>query len=415
MVPVRSPPDAIDGPLARQRLAAALTIATLGGVGMWCIPVVLPAVQAEFGVNRGSASLPYAMTMLGLAAGGILMGRLADKRGLRYPLAIGIAALVAGFTLAAFAPDITTFMLIHGAIIGALGSSAFFGPLVADMTYWFRRRRGIAVALCASGNYISGVLWPPLIQWVIDGHGWRTSYLIIAGVCLLTMPPLLLLFRRPPPSQEAIIGDTGIPVSSMSTTGLAPNTLIALLTIAGIACCVAMSMPQVHIVAYCTDLGINAARGAEMLSLMLAGGVASRLISGLISDRLGGLAALLIGSTLQAIALLLYLPFTTLGGLYLVSLIFGLAQGGIVPSYAVIIREHMGAEATATRISLVLMATVAGMALGGWLSGLIFDITGSYQLAFVHGAAWNVLNLLIVLFIFSRVYPRRRRRLPVSA
>ncbi len=300
-------------------------------------------------------------------------------------------------------------MILHGILIGGLGSSAFFGPLVADMTYWFQRRRGIAVALCASGNYLAGAIWPPLLQYGVSNYGWRTTYLAVAALCAITLPPLLLLFRRPPPQQPTLTSSGVRFATSEQTLGLSANTTITLLTIAGVACCVAMSMPQVHIVAYCGDLGLGTARGAEMLSLMLMGGVVSRLVSGLLSDKLGGLAALMIGSTLQALALLLYLPFNTLSGLFFVSAIFGLAQGGIVPSYAVIIREYMGAEATATRISLVLMATVAGMALGGWLSGIIFDITGSYQLAFVHGAAWNVLNLAIALFLFSRALPRKNR------
>lgn len=403
-----TPSSAIDGPLAWRRLAAAVAVATIGGVGMWTIPVALPAVQAEFGVDRGSATLPYTLTMLGLAAGGVLMGRLADSHGIRYPLALGVVGLAAGFVATAFAPSLFVFMILHGALIGALGSSAFFGPLVADMTNWFQRRRGIAVALCASGNYLAGTIWPPFLQYGVDTYGWRTTYLAIAAVCLVTIPPLLVFFRRSPPVQPTLDASGARFATSQETLGISPQTTITLLTIAGIACCVAMSMPQVHIVAYCGDLGIGTARGAEMLSLMLLGGVASRLISGIISDRLGGLAALMIGSSLQGLALLLYLPFTTLSGLYLVSAIFGLAQGGIVPSYAVIIRETMGRDATATRISLVLMATVAGMALGGWLSGLIFDLTGSYRLAFVHGAAWNLLNLVIALFLFTRFQSRRR-------
>ncbi|MEQ1647108.1 MAG: MFS transporter [Hyphomicrobiaceae bacterium] len=410
-----TPPSVIDGPLAWRRLFAAVLIGTVGGIGMWTIPVALPAVQAEFAIDRSSASLPYTLTMLGLAAGGILMGRLADQRGIRYPLALGVIGLATGFTAAAFAPTLLAFTIAHGLLIGALGSSAFFAPLVADITCWFQRRRGIAVAICASGNYLAGVIWPPMISYGILNYGWRTTYLVVAAGCAILLPPLLMLLRRPPPPQPALTtSNTGVTANAERPLGLAPNTLIALLTLAGVACCVAMSMPQVHLVAYCGDLGIGAQRGAEMLSLMLVGGVASRLISGLLSDKLGGLASLIIGSTLQALALMLYLPFTSLSGLYVVSALFGLAQGGIVPSYAVIIREHMGSAGTATRISLVLMATVAGMALGGWLSGIIFDLTGSYRLAFVHGAAWNVLNLGIALFLFSRAHPRKSRHVTIA-
>jgi MFS family permease len=185
--------------------------------------------------------------------------------------------------------------------------------------------------------------------------------------------------------------------------GIAPGRAQLLLFIAGIACCVAMSMPQVHIVAYCTDLGFGAARGAEMLSLMLASGIVSRLVSGMICDRIGGIRTLLLGSALQGIALLLFLPFDGLVPLYIVSAMFGLFQGGIVPSYAIIIREYFAPQEAGARVGSVIMATLLGMALGGWMSGWIFDLTGSYKAAFLNGIAWNLLNLSIALWLFWRV------------
>jgi MFS family permease len=160
-----------------------------------------------------------------------------------------------------------------------------------------------------------------------------------------------------------------------------------------------MSMPQVHIVAYCGDLGYGPARGAEMLSLMLGLGVVSRLASGLIADRIGGVATLMLGSTLQCLALLFYLPFDGLTSLYVVSALFGLSQGGIVPSYALIVRDYFPAREAGARISLVLMATIVGMALGGWMSGAIFDLTGSYQAAFLNGIGWNLLNMSIAFWL----------------
>jgi MFS family permease len=172
--------------------------------------------------------------------------------------------------------------------------------------------------------------------------------------------------------------------------------------VAGVACCTAMAMPQVHIVAYCGDLGYGAARGAEMLSLMLACGVVSRLASGWITDRIGPIAALLLGSVLQMVSLTLYLPFDGLVSLYIVSALFGLFQGGIVPSYAVIVRQHFPARETGLRVGLVLSATLAGMALGGWMSGVIFDATGSYAAAFLNGIAWNVLNAAIAAWLLWR-------------
>jgi MFS family permease len=383
------------------RLAAAIGIATLGGVGLWSVAVALPAVQAEFGVARGSASLPYTATMLGIAAGGILMGRLADTRGIRTVVAIGAVMLGLGYGLAAQAGSLWQFTIMHAVIIGALGASTSFGPLVADTSLWFRRRRGLAVALCASGNYLAGAIWPPILQRSIDVYGWRQTYMMLGAFCIVAILPLLAVLRRPSP-----VGDqqpaTGAAAISDRPLGMSPTTLHVLLMIAGVACCVGMSMPQVHIVAYCGDLGYGLQRGAEMLSLMLAAGVVSRLVSGWISDKIGGLPTLLLGSSLQCLVLVAFLLFDGMTQLYIISALFGLVQGGIVPSYALIVREFFPASEAGWRVSTVLMSTIVGMALGGWLSGVLYDYSGGYQLAFVNGIAWNVLNLAIALFLFGR-------------
>jgi MFS family permease len=164
----------------------------------------------------------------------------------------------------------------------------------------------------------------------------------------------------------------------------------------------AMSMPQVHIVAYCADLGYGPARGAEMLSVMLGFGVASRLASGWICDHIGGLRTLVLGSALQCLALMLFLPFDGLASLYVISALFGLFQGGIVPAYAIIVREHFTAREAGTRIAAVITATLFGMALGGWMTGAIFDLTGSYTVAFANGIGWNIVNLAIALWLVQR-------------
>lgn len=374
---------------------------------MWAVIVVLPTVQAEFGVARGSASLPYTLTMIGFAVGGVMMGRLADRFDIRVPLTIAALALGIGFYAAGSARSLMEFTLAHGLIIGLLGSSAVFGPMIADISHWFLRRRGVAIAVVASGNYMAGAVWPPIIQHFIASEGWRATYVGIGLFCLATMLPLMLVLRRTAPAAEHETSELTTSITQ-PVFGIQPNTLQTLLIVAGIACCVAMSMPQVHIVSLCADLGYGVARGAEMLSLMLGFGVVSRLLFGVISDRIGGLRALCLGSILQGIALLLYLRSDGLTSLYLVSALFGLFQGGIVPSYAIIIREHFPAREAGTRIGLVLMATLGGMAFGGWLSGAIFDLTGSYQAAFLNGVWWNVLNLLIVVWLLNRRWRRRR-------
>ncbi|MDH4191482.1 MAG: MFS transporter, partial [Betaproteobacteria bacterium] len=321
------------------RLGAALLLSTLGGVGMWSVVVVLPTVQAEFGVARGEASLPYTLTMILFGLGGILMGRLSDRFGIMTPVIGGALALSLGYLVAGASTGIGQFALIQGLLIG-VGSAATFAPLLADTSHWFTRRRGIAVAIFASGNYLAGSVWPPIVQHFTETQGWRQTYFGIGLFCALTMLPLALALRRKAPIHDA--GKAGSPVSAgqRRPLGLSPGALLALLSVAGFACCVAMAMPQVHIVAYCGDLGYGAAQGAQMLSLMLACGIVSRLTFGWICDRIGGLRTLLLGSGLQGVALLLYLPFDGLVSLYLISALFGLFQGGIVPSYAIIVREY---------------------------------------------------------------------------
>jgi MFS family permease len=405
-----APAHAIESPYAWLRLALSLLLMTLGGSGMYSVTVVLPAIQREFGVDRGAASLPYTLTMVGFGLGGVLMGRLADRFGVVLPVAIGAVGLGGGFIVAGLAPQLSGFSVAQGVLIGMLGTSATFAPLVSDTSQWFDRRRGTALAICMSGNYAAGALWPPVLQHFIDAAGWRQTYIGLGVFSLLTMLPLAWLLRPRPPVATPVAkgattsGRTGITGHPL---GLRPATAQGLLCVAGVSCCVAMAMPQVHIVAYCTDLGFGAARGAQMLSLMLGLGVVSRLASGWISDRIGGLRTLLLGSVLQGIALLLFLPFDGPVSLYLVSGLFGLFQGGIVPSYALIVRQHFPPAEAGARVGTVLMATLFGMALGGWMSGAVFDLTGSYRAAFVNGLAFNALNLSIVLFLLWRLRSRR--------
>jgi MFS family permease len=337
------------------------------------------------------------------------MGKVADKFGITVPITIAGASLGIGFFLAAWSQSYWQFVIVQAVFIGFLGSAATFGPLVADASQWFLKRRGIAIAIVASGNYIAGTIWPPFMQAAIEQYGWRATYMAIGVICMVVMVPGAQLLRKRPHFH-----DTASPASRLAGhKGLLPShpLLFPALVLAGLSCCVAMSMPQVHIVAYCADLGYGPARGAEMLSLMLGFGVLSRLASGLVADKVGGLTTLIAGSFLQMLALIAYIPFDGLASLYVVSAIFGLSQGGIVPSYALIIRDHFPAREAGSRISTVLTATVLGMALGGWMSGIIYDWTGSYTMAFLNGVAWNVLNLGIALWI---LYVRRPHAPPLS-
>jgi len=392
-----------DSAQAWLRLTATVLLSTIGGVGMWSVVVALPAVQSEFGIPRAEASLPFTLAMLGFAAGGVAMGRLLDRVGIFGPVSVGAAMLGIGYVIAAGARSPVIFALAH-ALIG-FGSSATLGPLMADISKWFVRRLGVAVTLCSAGNYFAGALWPPIVQHAIAAYGWRATHAAIGPLCGVAILAIAFAaLRRHAPIASGV--GSGSRAAAPGTLGLSPGALQALLAVASVCCCVAMSMPQVHIVAYCGDLGYGVARGADMLALMMAFGVVGRVLSGIIADRVGGLRTLMLGSGLQGIALLMYLFFDGLFSLYAISALFGLFQGGIVPSYAIIVREYFPAKEAGTRVGIVLMASLVGMALGGWMSGYIFDATGSYQAAFVNGLAWNAINGTIVLWL---LYRRRSR------
>ena len=394
----------VDSPVAWRRLAAAVAVGAIGSAGMWSIPVALPLVQADFGIARADASLPYTLAMMGFALGGVATGRLCDRFGVMVAIMLGTLALGIGFVGGALVPSLLTFALMH--LFIGIGASATFGPVMADMSQWFVRHRGIAVGMAASGNYIGGALWPPLLQHAMATGGWRYTYLGVGVFCVLAMLPFIFALRRRAPAHPIARMSEVAATSPARNFGVSPNALMALLCVAGLACCVAMAMPQVHIVAYCGDLGYGPARGAEMLSAMLGFGIFSRIGSGLVADRLGGAATLLIGSVLQAIALFLYLLFDGLVSLYIISALFGLFQGGIVPMYAIIVRQYFSPKELGIRVGIVLMATVFGMALGGWMSGVIFDHTGSYRIAFLNGLIWNVVNAAIALWL--TLWPTRR-------
>ncbi len=400
--PQDRPPSYLDSPYSWFRLAVSVLLGTLGSAGMWSIVVIMPQIETEFAIDRAEASLPFTLIMICFGLGNLIVGKLVDRIGITLPLFVSIALVTGGYYLSTLATDFWTFALIQGLMIG-FGTSVLFGPLMTDISHWFDRRLGIAISAAASGNYFSGSLWPLALKDIVENEGWREAYMLVAVILILTMPLLALFLRKKRPISSHVIQETPSARETVrQPIRLSPGALQGLMVAAGVACCVAMAMPQVHIVAYCADLGYGIARGAEMLSLMLAGGIISRLASGFIADYIGGIRTLLLSSLFQGIALFLYLPFDGLMPLYIVSFVFGLSQGGIVPGYAIIIREYLPAKEAGQRVGLVVLATVVGMAIGGWLSGLIFDVTNSYQAAFINGIAWNVLNFVIIAFILWR-------------
>lgn len=380
------------------RLALALVIASIGSAGMWSVVVVLPVVQADFGASRGAASLAFTFAMLGFGLGGVATGRLTDRFGIVAAIGSGIVALGLGYEAAGLSASLWQFTLAHFLI--GVGASATFGPLMAEASHWFTRYRGLGVTIAASGNYVAGTIWPPLVGLGISSVGWRVTHLALGAFCAVSMIVVLLILRARmrghAPASHAQAPPPRVDLR------LAANTLTAILCVASFSCCVAMAMPQVHIVAYCGDLGYGVARGAEMLSLMLAFGIVSRIGSGFLADRIGGIRTLLVGSVAQGTALLFYLFFDSLTSLYLISAMFGLFQGGIVPAYAIIIREALPAREAATRVGIVILASVMGMSAGGWMSGVIFDTTGSYAAAFLNGTAWNAVNVVVMAALLLR-------------
>ena len=392
-------PQIHDTPYAWFRLLITLIIAIFANTGMWAVITIMPALEAEFVTSRAVTSLPFTMNMIGFAVGNLVIGQIIDRFGVTLSVMAAAICSASAFFLATLAGNIYLLAAIH--LLLGFGTAAGFGPLITDISHWFLKQRGIAVALIASGNYLAGGIWPLFLSDILAEDGWRAAYLSLSVVTLCIILPLALLLQRRLPEAGYEIAARQV-TQNIQKTRISPLRLQILLSIAGVACCVAMSMPQVHIVSYCVGLGYGPAVGAEMLSLMLFGGVVSRLASGLIADRIGGIRTLLLGSFAQGIALVMYLPFDGMASLYVVSLIFGLSQGGIVPSYALVVREFLPPKEAGARIGFVIMMTIIGMALGGWMSGWIYELTGSYQAAFINGIAWNALNLGIVLWILSR-------------
>jgi MFS family permease len=390
----------VDSASAWCRLGVVLVMSVVVGVGMWSIVVILPAVQIDLDLTRSQASLPYVFTMMGYGLGGIVFGRFSDKYGIYKTVVAGIVMMSVGYVLASFATGVGLLCVSQGLLIG-IGTSTTFAPLIAHVSHWFDRRKGAAVGIIASGQYLSGAIWPTVLESSVQGYGWQQTYSFVGLIVLVLALPLSLVLRKIPATDKSVAGSRNdwdqkdIPVS--------PAWLIALLMVAIFCCCIAMSMPQVHMVAFCGDLGFGAATGAKMLSVMLAFGVVSRLGFGWLSDHIGGLKTVFIGVFLQGIGLALFLIFDTLVSLYVISALFGLFQGGIVPAYALAVREYLPQRVAGERVGMVMMASLLGMALGGWIPGYLFDLTGSYDIAFVNGLIWNALPLLFIGWLIIRI------------
>ncbi|MDP6405794.1 MAG: MFS transporter [Alphaproteobacteria bacterium] len=391
----RTAEAAVDRGYAWAVAVVSLLLMSFAVGGMYGVVVGLKTIAAEFAVPRWVPSAGFSLVMLGMGIGGIAMGRWSDRVGMLKPALVGSFGIGLGALAAGFSQGPVSLLLAHALLLGLMGNGAMFSPLVANVTHWFQRYRGVAVAIVISGQSVGGVVWPPLFRYVMENFGWRQSYLLFGLLALAAMLPMCLVFRRPPPLAEvAAEGSAG--GHEGRALGLAPNLVLGLLGLAIIGCCVAMAMPMVHVVAHASDLGHPTARAAEVLALLLACGTVSRLGFGALCDHIGSLRTLFISACLQAIMLTLFTMVDSLGALYLVAALFGLSFGGIVPTYTLVVRDLYPAGETAWRLGVIYLFGTIGMALGGWLGGLIFDLTESYQIAFIVGVAFNILNLLIV-------------------
>ena len=329
------------------------------------------------------------------------MGRLSDRFGIVVPALLASLCLPAGLLFAARAAELWHFSISLGVLCGLFGMAGTFAPVASDISHWFTARRGLAVGIVISGTYVAGMVWPPVLQHFIDTYGWRATFHGLGNLTLLTMLPLSFVLWRPADIER---GDdrASDPGARPRPLGMPSRSLQGLLCLAGVGCCAAMAMPQVHIVPLVIDLGFEAVDGARMLAVMLGCGVVSRLVSGWISDRIGGLKALLVGSALQGLVIFGFLFAGGLATLYMLAIAFGLSQGGIVPSYTIIIRSLFPAREAGWRIGTTMLFTVGGMALGGWLAGALYDLTGDYTASILVALGFNVLNLGIAVWLIVR-------------
>jgi MFS family permease len=372
----------------------SMAMMAVGAGATYLVIVGLKPIAAEFGWPRAVPSLCYSLALLGAGFGGLFWGSISDRIGMVGPAMLGGCMVALGAWLASRAEGVLMLYVAHGLFIGLLGNGVFIAPLLANITRWFDRHLGMAVAVVATGQSMAGAVWPPILRYLTDAYGWRQAFFIYAVIALIMLLPLSLILRSPPRTATGAARRSGH--GGGSVLGWPASAVVAMLCLAIVGCCVAMAMPMVHLIAYATDLGHPSARAAEMLAALLAGAVVSRLLFGALADRIGGLWTLLIGSAGQLLMLSSFTFVESLVGLYVIAALFGLVYGGIVPCYAIIVRELFPIRQVGSRIGIVFLFGTIGMALGGWLGGQIFDLTGSYHSAFLVGVVFNLGNLALV-------------------
>ena len=392
----RSASDSVETRYGWAVVAASLALTSVAFGASFLIVIALKPVAAEFGWPRWVPSLAYSATLLGSGIGGVMMGYWADRVGVHWPVRLGAVMIGLGLIVVSQAQHAIVLIGACGLLVGFLGMSCAFAPVLTNITRWFDRRRGIAVAIVASGQSVGGAVWPTTFEWGIETWGWRTTFLSFGLLATAVILPLTLVLARPAPRTAVQAVPGAGHARAAHEDDWSPNMKLALLCVAIVGCCVAMAMPMVHVVAFCSDLGYGSDRGAQMLSLLLACAFVSRIGFGWLSDRIGGLMTIFIGSALQAAALAGFAAVSSMTGLFLISGAFGLVFGGIVPAYALAVRELFPPSEAGSRMGVVFLFGTVGMALGGFLGGWIFDLTGQYPLAFLAGVVFNLVNLAVV-------------------
>ena len=398
---LQSPSSSIESRASWVVASAALVTMMMAFGAAWITAVALKDIAAEVGGSRSVPALASALAWLGSGAGGIIMGRIADRVGTRWTVMVGALMIGAGLALSTLGPP-WPLWIGHGLFVGLIGIGGINAPMYIYVSRWFDRRRGSALALISSGSYLAGALWPPVFERMIAGFGWRQTMLWYALAEIVIIVPLAAIHFRHPPEvtyPAAAMGARGEP---RRVFGWPPNAVFACMCGAAVLCCIPMSMPQGHLVAFCSDLGIARSTGALMLSVLLGTAFVSRQLWGAISDRIGGLATVLIGSAWQCAAMIAFLLTQNEVGLFTISAAFGLGFSGIIPAYVLALRELFPASEASWRIPTLLLCSGIGMALGGWLAGLLYDHFGYYAPAFAFGIGANILNLMVVGLLVGR-------------
>jgi MFS family permease len=374
--------------------------------------VALKPIAADLGAARSVPALAAALASFGGGLGGIVMGRVAERVDMRLMVAFGAVMVGAGLAVSTLGSEWALYVG-YGLMAGFLGNGTMAAPLMVYVSRWFDKRRGTALALISSGQYVAGTSWPSLFERGIEHWGWQATTLAFAALEVAVVLPIALIYLRTPPNAPPMGTAGGGPVPGALVLGLKPNLVLGLMTAAIFLCCVPMAQPSVHLVSFCTDLGFSAATGAGMLSVLLACAFISRQFWGWMGDRIGGLRSVLIGSACQTVTLALFLTTQDEMGLFAISAAFGLGFAGIVPNYVLAAREIFPASEATRRIPLMMFGGLLGMAVGGWMGGAVYDAFGSYAHSFALGVGANLLNLLVVGFLVSR--GRRRTGGPMFA